>query len=560
MARIKDTSLREVLDRVEMVDVVQARTQLRRSGARWTGRCPFHEEKTPSFSVDPVKKVYYCFGCHAGGDAIRFVRETENLDFVQAIEVLAERFGVTLEYEDAAPGDDQRRARDRRLYDLLDTAAGFYERYLWETPSGAAARAYLAGRGLEEAVCREFRLGLAPAGAGTLAGKAREKGFAPDELAAVGLVNRGGKDWFRARLMFPLADARGRIVGFGARRMREDDPLQAKYVNSPEGDLFHKQDLLYGLDLARAAIAKQARAIVVEGYTDVLALRQAGQEPVVASMGTALTDRQVSELKRLAPRVFLCFDADAAGEAATLRGMELAFRQGLDVRIVPLPAGRDPAEVAGEFETLLAAAENYLPYHVKLLDRRTPDRQAFLVAARAFLAGHPSSLQRREAERYLTDRLDLPKGMQDELAATAAPGAAPSPRMRRVLDAGERLERTALAGVVAHPSLGRVLAELSPLHFDTELHRCMRAELLEPGAADEELSALRGELEAQAVAEAIDAPTAEQALLRLRERRLRRELDGSRPELAAELAQQLSRIRAAIEELSWVESAGRVPR
>src|SRR5213079_3426478 len=205
--------------------------------------------------------------------------------------------------------------------------------------------------------CHEYRLGLAPGGA-TLARKAQEKGFTAAELRSAGLVNRRGNDYFAGRLLFPLADARGRVRGFQARKLREDDPLRAKYVNSPEGDLFRKGSLLYGLDRARAAIAKQERAVVVEGNTDVLALRQVGIEPVVASMGTALTERQLRELGRLTKRVVLCFDGDAAGEAATLRGMELAAAQSFDVRVVALPPGLDPADAAKGFEARVADAES----------------------------------------------------------------------------------------------------------------------------------------------------------------------------------------------------------
>ena len=179
--------------------------------------------------------------------------------------------------------------------------------------------------------------------ASALARKAAEKGFTRPELAAAGLANRRGNDYFSGRLMFPLADARGRVVGYSARKLREDDPLQAKYVNSPEGDLFHKSAILYGLHLAKTAIGKQDFAAVVEGNTDVIALRQAGFEPVVASMGTALTERQLRELGRMTKKLYLCFDADAAGQEATLRGMELANAQGFDVKVVTLPRGQDPA-------------------------------------------------------------------------------------------------------------------------------------------------------------------------------------------------------------------------
>src|ERR671930_1533480 len=275
-----------------MVAVVSARTQLRRAGARYLGRCPFHDERTPSFSVNATDKLYYCFGCGAKGDLITFVRETEHLEFVGAIEWLADRFNVPLEYEEISPEQDARRRRRERLLEALDAAASFYERYLWDSDTGSVARDYLAGRGLGEEVCREYRLGLAPGGQ-TLTRKALERGFTREELVAAGLVNRRGNDYFARRLLFPLADARGRVLGFQARKLHEDDPLRAKYVNSAEGELFRKGDLLYGLDRARAAIAKQERAVVVEGNPDVLALRQAGLGPVVAPLGTALTERQL---------------------------------------------------------------------------------------------------------------------------------------------------------------------------------------------------------------------------------------------------------------------------
>src|SRR5262245_48096334 len=320
-----------------MIELVGARTQLRKAGGRYTGRCPFHEERTPSFSVNPQDKLYYCFGCGAGGDAITFVRETEQLDFTQAVEWLADRFRVPLEYEEGSPATDERRRKRDRLVALLERATSFYERYLWETDAGGPAREHLQSRGFAEEVCREFRLGLAPGGS-TLATRALKEGFTREELAAAGLVNRRGNDYFNQRLLFPLADARGRVCGFQARRLRDDDPIPAKYVNSPEGELFRKGDLLYGLDRARRAIAKQDRAVIVEGNTDVLALRQAGFEPVVASMGTALTENQLRELSRLTNRLFLCFDADAAGQEATLRGMELATNRTFEVYVVPLPS------------------------------------------------------------------------------------------------------------------------------------------------------------------------------------------------------------------------------
>src|SRR3954462_2148356 len=353
MALIKDTSVEAVKAAADMVDVVEARTQLRKVGARYNGRCPFHEDRTPSFSVNPVDKLYHCFGCGASGDIITFVREREQLDFAGAIEWLAERFRVPLEYEDVSPQQDAERKRRERLHLLLDQAASFYERYLWDSPAGSHARDYLAGRGLGEEVCRRFRLGLALGGV-TLAAKAREKGFTADELRAAGLVSQRGTDYFSRRLVFPCTDARGRVLGFQARQLDERDA--PKYVNTPQSELFHKRWILYGLDHARTAVAKQDRAVVVEGNTDVLALRQARFEPVVASMGTALTEQQLRDLSRLTRRVWLCFDGDAAGEAATLRGMELAVAGGFDVRVVALPPGVDPADEPHGFEQRIAAA------------------------------------------------------------------------------------------------------------------------------------------------------------------------------------------------------------
>jgi DNA primase len=549
VARIREASVREAVDAADMVEIVSARTQLRRSGARWTGRCPFHDEKTPSFSVNPVDKLFYCFGCLKGGDVISFVQETEQLDFAQAVEWLAERYRVTLEYEESSPEQDAARGRRERLLSLLEQATAFYERWLWESPRGEAARAYLQSRGLEEAVCREYRLGLAPGGA-TLARKAREKGFTGAELSAAGLVNRRGNDYFNNRLLFPLADARGRVRGFQARKLREDDPLRAKYVNSPEGELFRKGDLLYGLDRVRTAIAKQERAVVVEGNTDVLALRQTGLEPVVASMGTALTERQLKELSRLTHKAWLCFDGDAAGEAATLRGMELAAAQGFDVRVVTLPPGRDPADLAGEFDELLARAESYLSYRVRLEIERAADRQEGFVRVREVLARFEDSPERQDAVRLAADRLDLPKETQAGLAPHGRRGATGeiSPRL---LEKGARLERDALAGVAAHPALGELLAELSPEHFDSELHRRAREHLLEPGAPPaDELVPLLAELDARAATEGIDQETAKELLLRLRERQVRRELETADLERTKELQEQLEKIRATAANLA----------
>jgi DNA primase len=546
MARLKDTSVEAVKSAADIVAVVEARVRLRKSGGRYMGLCPFHQEKTPSFHVNPARNWFHCFGCHESGDVIDFVEKTEQLDFVGAIEWLADRFGVALEYEEISPEAVERRKRTERLYAVLERAAGFYERYLWETDAGAETRAYLESRGLGEAVCRGYRLGLAPR-APTLARRALAEGYTTDELLAAGLANRRGNDYFSGRLLFPLADARGRVRGFQARRLHDDDPLRAKYVNSPEGELFRKGDILYGLDRARPAIAKQDRAVVVEGNTDVLALRQAGFEPVVASMGTALTERQLKELGRLTRRLFLCFDADAAGQDATLRGMELARRDGFDVRIVALEVGKDPADDPAGFTARLGEAEPYVLYRVRTEILTASDRNAAYVRAQEFLNGIPDSPERREAWRIANDKLGVTVQLRSVVSATSVGSVAASPKL---LEAGENLERSALAGVAANPTVARVLAELGPEHFDSELHRRARAHLLGEAPADDELLRLMGDLDARAHREALDAETTKQLLLRLRERRLQRQLAEADEDRLVSLQQALLEVRDAIREFA----------
>jgi DNA primase len=550
MARIKDSSVEAVKAATDLVALVEGYTRLRKSGSRYTGLCPFHQEKTPSFGVSPDRGTFKCFGCGEGGDAITFVEKMENVDFVGAIEWLADRFGVQLEYEETSPEQDRLRKRRERLFQLLDRAATFYERCLWESEAGAFARDYLASRGLGEKICREFRLGLAPGGAALTRG-ALEQGFTRDEVAGTGLTNRRGNDYFSRRLLFPLADVRGRVRGFQARRLHDDDPLRAKYVNSPEGDLFRKGDLLYGLDLARASIAKADHAVIVEGNPDVIALRQVEFEPVVAAMGTALTEAQLRELSRLTKRVSLCFDADAAGQEATLRGMELAAAQGFDIRVVSLLPGTDPADDPAAFQEQLAGAEDYLPYRVRVeIDRLLPDRDRAFERVREVLAPFAESPERQDAVRLAADRLGLDVGLQA--------GLAPAARSRthavstKVLDAGVRQEREALAGVKAHGGLAPLLAELTPEHFDVELHRRVREHLLEPEhATDRGLVEVLAELDALAENETIDEATAKERLLRLRERGIKRELARSDDlERTAKLAADHRKIREAIDSLS----------
>ena len=389
-------------------------------------------------------------------------------------------------------------------------------------------RAYLESRGLGEAVCREFRLGLSP-GSG-LAQKAQaERASRRDELRGAGLTNARGNDYFPQRLMFPLADARGRIVGFQARKLHEDDPLRGKYVNSPEGELFHKSAILYGLHLARTAIAKQERAVVVEGNTDVIALRQAGFEPVVASMGTALTERQLKELQRLTSRLYLCFDADAAGEEATLRGMELATTLGFDVRVVTLPKGQDPADAPPGFEARLGGAASYVVYRVRLELDRSPDRQEAFVRAREVLQRTEDSPEWQDALRLLAGTAEPAEGdarragaegrrahaHRGPVAEAAREGRPAGAERARGLRASIR--RSSSCSPSSRPST-------STLSYTAGSERTSST----VGRRTSELLALRAELDARAAREGLDERTGKELLLHLRERRLRTRARGRR--------------------------------
>ncbi len=307
MTRYAAGSRERVLDAVDMVALVGKRVELRRAGVNsYFGLCPFHDERTPSFHVSPDERLYHCFGCQASGDAFDFVKATEGLDFKGALETLADRFGVTLETEAEAPEAAARRTRRERLRSLLGRAAAYYARYLWDSSEAQPARDYLLGRGLSEQTLREFRVGYAPKAWDRMMAASREGGFTNEELLDAGLVQRSRTHpgeiygYFRGRIMFPSSDARGRVLGFGARAMR--DGQRPKYLNTADNELYHKREVLFGIDLARPVAARAGRMILVEGYTDVLALYQAGLRNAVGIMGTALTEEQVAELERSVQR------------------------------------------------------------------------------------------------------------------------------------------------------------------------------------------------------------------------------------------------------------------
>jgi DNA primase len=328
------------------------------------------------------------------------------------------------------------------------------------------------------------------------------------------------------------------VLGFQARKLYDDDPMKGKYVNTPESELFHKSAVVYGLDKARASIAKEDRAIVVEGNADVIALHQAGLRPVVASMGTALTEQQLRELARLTKRLWLAFDGDAAGETATLRGMDLAIKQGFDVNVVALPPGLDPADNPTGFHEQLAAAEPYVLYRVKVELARAEDREAGFRRAKELLDGFPEGPDKLAAQRLVSDYV----GTTVHFRTGAIPSARKVASSPRALDAGARLEQNALAGVIAHPALRPYFADMGEEHFYEPAHRAIRAHLVDGAELDADGVGLYAELDARAEAEGIDEATAKELLARLRERELRRQLRTAEPAQAKELQEMLTRL------------------
>jgi DNA primase len=555
-ARYTQDSIERLREAVDMVDLVGSRTDLRRVGTRFVGLCPFHDERTPSFSVNADQGLYHCFGCGVGGDAIGFVQETEALAFGEAVELLAERYNVELKREREDPEEERRRARRGRLLALLERTTAFYEKYLWGSEDAAAARDYLAGRGLSEETLRAYRVGWAPTGWDKLLTGAGQDGFSLEELIAAGLAQpkrsgKGGVDRFRERIMFPLADARGRVLGFGARTLRADEP--AKYINTSENEIYHKGRQLFGIDKARVAAAKSRRVVVVEGYTDVLALHQAGVAETVAIMGTALTEHQLAELARAAGAegvVYLALDADSSGQQAMLRAAALAEQRDVELRVVEMPEGVDPAElvaaegadaIVGKLEGALSVLEFAVRRVLAEAQLGTPEgRDRALAQTRELIAETPPQSARRDhLVQLVADRLDVPPDYV-VTAVTSAPGR-PAPAAP-TLDA----ERIFLALCLASGPPGReYLERLTPDHLSSAVLKNVRTHLLEH--FDDPLTGLdpaNGELAALVAGIALRAEEgepAEEPLLRmsflaLELRRVDREIRHSRQD--GDLARQ----------------------
>jgi DNA primase len=597
MARYSPDAKEQVRDAVDMVDLVSSRTELRRAGAnRFEGLCPFHEERTPSFGVDPVKKVYHCFGCGAGGDVFTFVQEIEGLDFVGALEYLADRYGIELEREEEDPRAAERRHKRERLYELLERATSFYERYLWESDEAAGAREYLAGRGLEEDTLREFRVGYAPSAYDRMLGAARQAGFTNRESFESGLAQRAkgeGRlyDRFRRRITFPLTDHRGRVLGFGARQMGEAD-RGPKYLNTPEGELYHKGRQLFGLALARPEAARIGEVVLVEGYTDVLALHQAGLSNTVGLMGTALTEEQVGELARLvggsdAARVTLALDADASGQQAMIRAAAVAAGRKLDLRVAPLPEGRDPADLVTDegADAVRARIAASVPFEEFSFERvlagadlgSASGRDRALADLGRVLAAVAPGVQHDELVRRAADRLGLSERLVAQLAAAGPEGngngsARSASAPGTALDKREQTERTFLSLCIALPDVGAKALDGIDLdrHLTGALTRRAAAHLREhleaptDGIAsdDGELLSLMAELSLRAAREPAGPATLEVEALQLEKDRLEREIAAGRSarsldvaDLAMQRADVVTRLEDALERAS-MERAG----
>jgi DNA primase len=499
--RIAPESIQAVRDGADLVELVRGRVALTRRGGRWVGRCPFHEERTPSFSLlPPDSRRYYCHGCGATGDAFDWMQQQEGAsDFAEAVVALAERFGIELSYDEESPGEVAAREGRERRAQLLDRAAAFYAEYLWRAADAAPARDYLRARGIPDELIRRYRVGFAPADGGRLSQGALRQGFTRDQLLDAGLARARGSrlaDFFVGRITFPISDARGRVQGFGARTLNPEEP--AKYVNSPEGPNFHKRDLLFGLAEARAAAAKGGWVVVAEGYTDVLGLVASGIDAAVACMGTSLTPEQLRLVRRWTSEVKICFDPDSAGQRAAWRTVEAARDVPLTLSAVSLPAGRDPGDLAADEEgrrvlaDAVAASKPLLSSLITLraagAGRSPRDREAALQDITSLLRSFPDgSLEKDEGVRLASGLLHLPQGVEERMRQSARqavprpPESAPEPYAASTQEVRERRLLAMLLGLPDESE--EILQDLSPGAFDLDQHR--RAfELLREGRRD----------------------------------------------------------------------------
>ena len=358
----------EIKARLSIIDVLGEYIRLERAGANWRANCPFHNEKSPSFMVSEDKQIWHCFGCQKGGDVFGFVMEIEGLDFRGALELLAEKAGVELKKTNPVQA-----AQKNKTLDILEMATKFYQAHLLQTASGKKILEYLKDRGINDESIKNFRLGYAPNGWTNTLDFLIKNGFAEQEIAKTGLLvesqKSGGRrfyDRFRDRIMFPIADVNGKIVGYSARVAPGGDESQAKYVNTPETEVYHKSKILYGISRAKGEIRQQKSVLLVEGNMDVIAAHQAGIKNTVAVSGTALTEEHLNIIKRYTDNIKMCFDMDSAGEAATKKSLKLCFEKEINAQVVRLPSGKDAADLVkndpGALKVAVEGAQSAMEY------------------------------------------------------------------------------------------------------------------------------------------------------------------------------------------------------
>ena len=372
-------SVEQIKGRLSIVDVVGSYIKLEKAGGNFRAVCPFHAERTPSFFVSPVRDSYHCFGCNRGGDIFSFVEEIEGIDFKGALKVLADKAGVTLLEVNPAL-----RSEKEQLYEILEEATKLFQ---WNLIKNKEALSYLYGRGVTADTLKQFRIGFAPESWSFVRDALAAKGFKEQEMEKAGLIIKSPKgyyDRFRSRIMFPLADSAGRVVGFSGRIFGDEENKMGKYINSPETILFSKSQLLYGYDKAKSEIRKQNACILVEGQMDLLMAHQVGFPNTVAVSGTALTDSHVRMIKRLANTLIIAFDADPAGNSASGKGALTGMSLGMDVKVVPMPQGLDPADVIAKnldlWKKNLKEAKHIVHFYLDVLEEKHLESREFRVA------------------------------------------------------------------------------------------------------------------------------------------------------------------------------------
>jgi DNA primase len=500
---IADEDVARVRSETDFVALAGEHLGLRRVGRRWVGLCPFHAEKSPSFSINAEEGLYYCFGCQAKGDVITFVREIEHLDFVEAVEKLAARAGISLRYDDDSTAREHQ--HKARLYEALERAVAWYHQRLLSAPDAAGARGYLrVERGYDGAIVRQYQLGWAPDGWDTLV---RALGI-PEQMmrdAGLAFTNRSGRlnDAFRGRVLFPIFDAAGKALGMGGRIMPGGDG--PKYKNTAETVVYNKSRVLYGLNWAKKAIVDEGEVVVCEGYTDVIGLHGAGIPQAVATCGTALADGHVRLLTNFARRIVLAYDADSAGQAAADRFYEWERKFEVDISVAALPPGEDPADLARrDPDALRAAVEGARPYLAFRLERawaradlRSPEGRArAATAAMEAIAEHPVDLVRDQylmqvADRCQIDPARLRAGDWRRPAEPPAPSRRSASQSGRATvaparpSAGPELEALRLA--VHRPE--SVADRLEAALFADELHRSVFVTLVAAATLHEAIQA-----------------------------------------------------------------------